>query len=439
MDRLTVFGETDDRTRAQIDRCLDASGDSSLGVLCADNHLGYGMPIGGVVASDQFVMPAGVGFDIGCGNAAVRTNLQADEVPVARIMDEIWDVLSFGVGRKNNERVDHHVLDDIAHSPIPQQRGMVDLAAKQIGTIGSGNHYIDLFKDRADGRLWVGVHFGSRGFGHKTASGFLALASGEPWGTRVNDSMDAVPVSIPLGTTLAEDYLKAMVIAGEYAYAGRNWVVDRVLKILGAGDEIRVHNHHNFAWWEYHDGRQMLVTRKGATPAFPGQLGFVGGSMGDDAVIVSGVESDASQRLLYSTVHGAGRAMSRSQAAGKVKRRQVWKCGQRSCDYWAPVAAHKRGDQNSRPTCPKCAVGRLIEGSKDETLREGVVNWPEWQTTLKAQGVELRGAGADEAPQCYKRLNHVLSAHAGTIDILYHLQPIGVAMAGPDVEDPFRD
>src|SRR6185369_510886 len=143
-----------------------------------------------------------------------------------------------------------------------------DLARSQLGTVGSGNHYVDLLEDRADGRLWVGVHFGSRGFGHKTASGFLALADGRKWGDRVNNSMDAPPSTIQLGTPLADDYLAAMNIAGEYAYAGRDWLVNRVLRLLGARDELRVHNHHNFAWWEEHDGQKWLVVRKGATPAF---------------------------------------------------------------------------------------------------------------------------------------------------------------------------
>jgi tRNA-splicing ligase RtcB len=366
--------------------------------LCADHHKGYSMPIGGVLASQRVVMPAGVGYDIGCGNCAVRTNIQAPDThsELARIMDEIATVISFGVGRKNNERVlDHPVFDTIAESPVPQQRALLDLARGQLGTVGSGNHYVDLFEDRADGRLWVGVHFGSRGFGHKTASGFLALAEGSQWGDSINDSMDAPPATIPLHTALADDYLAAMEIAGDYAYAGRNWVVDRVLDILGARDMHRVHNHHNFAWWETHAGEQWLVTRKGATPAFPGQQGFVGGSMGDDAVIVQGIESHESAHALYSTVHGAGRVMGRMQAKGK------WK--------------------------------------KGECVRPGLVDWTAASARVRAQGVELRGAGADEAPECYKRLSEVLAYHDNTIDILHVLRPIGVAMAGANEFDPYKD
>ncbi len=395
---LVAFGEVEPASLQQLERCLDASGDSSRGVLCADHHKGYSMPIGGVVASDQVVMPAGVGYDIGCGNCAVQTPLMAADVDVAKTLDEIWRTISFGMGRSNDERIaEHPVFDLIAGSPVTQQRKLLNAARAQLGTVGGGNHYVDLFEDRADGSLWVGVHFGSRGLGHKTASGFLSLAAGRDWNDRPNDVMDAAPKTIALGTPLADDYLAAMHIAGEYAYAGRDWVVDRVLRILQTRARHRVHNHHNFAWWEEHDGRKMLVIRKGATPAFPGQQGFIGGSMGDDAVIVEGVDSDASRAALYSTVHGAGRVMSRTQAAGKINRR----------------------------------TGRQ--------LSRGVVNWPQWQAQLKQKGIELRGGGPDEAPECYKRLSEVLSAHAGTIRVLHRLRPIGVAMAGKDTVDPYKD
>ena len=394
---VVAFGDVEPASLQQLERCLDASGESSRGVLCADHHKGYSMPIGGVVASDSVVMPAGVGYDIGCGNCAVQTPIKASDVDVRKAMDEIWRTISFGMGRRNDERVDHLVLDAIAHSPVAGQRKQLANARAQLGTVGGGNHYVDLFEDRADGSLWVGVHFGSRGLGHKTASGFLSLASGRSWDERPNDSMDARPATIALGTPLADDYLAAMNIAGDYAYAGRDWVVDRVLKLLGTNAVQRVHNHHNFAWWEEHDGKKMLVIRKGATPAFPGQKGFIGGSMGDDAVIVEGVDSPASKAALYSTVHGAGRVMSRTQAAGKFNRRT--------------------GKQTAR----------------------GVVNWPKWQEQLKTQGIELRGGGADESPECYKRLPEVLAAHDGTIRVLHTLRPIGVAMAGKDTFDPYRD
>ena len=385
--RPFAFGPVDESSEQQLARCLERGGEGARGVLCADHHKGYSMPIGGVLALQSVVMPAGVGYDIACGNCAVRTNLSVQEMrsDVPPIMDEIWRTISFGVGRTNDEPIAQHpVFDAIQRSPVGWQRSMLPMARAQLGTVGSGNHYVDLFEHGSDGTLWVGVHFGSRGFGHRTACGFLALAEGKPRDARVNHSMDAPPVTIPLGTPLADDYLAAMSVAGEYAYAGREWVIDRVLKILGAEDTFRVHNHHNYAWWEEHHGEKWLVVRKGATPAFPGQYGFVGGSMGDDAVIIRGRDTDTSKRALYSTVHGAGRVMGRREA----KRR---------------------------------------------------VDWPAWRARLRDEHIELRGGGADESPECYKRLADVLAHHGRTIEVLHTLRPIGVAMAGRDTFDPYRD
>jgi tRNA-splicing ligase RtcB (3'-phosphate/5'-hydroxy nucleic acid ligase) len=319
-------------------------------------------------------------------------------------MDEVWRTISFGMGRNNDERIsDHAVFESISKSPVKQQRGLLSLARGQLGTVGGGNHYVDLFEDRGDGSLWVGVHFGSRGLGHKTASGFLALAANKNWDARVGDNMDAPPAVIKLGTPLADDYLAAMNIAGEYAYAGRDWVVDRVLKILQADQVQRVHNHHNFAWWETHNGRKTLVVRKGATPAFPGQQGFIGGSMGDDAVIVQGASGagtaigELQRDALFSTVHGAGRVMSRTQAAGKKN----WRTG--------------------------------------KILKPGLVSPRMMEDWVREKGVILRGGGLDESPHAYRRLPSVLDAQGGTIEVLHTLRPLIVVMAGADMFDPYKD
>lgn len=168
-----------------------------------------------------------------------------------------------------------------------------------------------------------------------------------------------------------------------------------MLSILGARERQRVNNHHNFAWKETHHGETLWVVRKGATPAFPVQRGFIGGTMGDDAVIVRGIDSPASAAVLYSTVHGAGRVMSRMEARGK-----------------------RRG-------------GRV--------LRPGRVDWNKWQWKLKEQGIEVRGGGPDEAPECHKTLSDVLDQHQGTIEIEHTLRPIGVAMAGANEFDPYKD
>jgi len=175
-----------------------------------------------------------------------------------------------------------------------------------------------------------------------------------------------------------------MQLAGEYAYAGRQWVVEEVRRILGASVTETVHNHHNYAWRERHGDRDLWVVRKGATPAFPGQKGFVGGSMGDDAVILEGVDSARSAESLYSTVHGAGRLFSRTQAKRTFDRAEM--------DRW-----------------------------------------------LAERDILLSGADLDESPMAYRRLPEVLARHEGTFRILHTLRPVAVLMAGRGERDPYKD
>jgi tRNA-splicing ligase RtcB (3'-phosphate/5'-hydroxy nucleic acid ligase) len=393
-----TFGPVDQRSLQQLERCMQA-GDADYGVLCADHHPGYSQPIGGAIAYEGHVSPSGVGFDIGCGNKAVRTDLAMSDLEdrggVERIMGELARRISFGVGVPARERVDHPVLEKIRQAEFPPQRQLRELAESQLGTVGSGNHFVNLFEDEED-KIWVGVHFGSRGFGHRTASGFLALAQGLAFDARGREGgMDSPPVLLPIDSELGQSYIAAMELAGEYAYAGRDVVVGKVLELLGAKATKDVHNHHNFAWREHHFGRDYWVIRKGCTPSAPGQESFVGGSMGDDSVILEGLPGPETGQALDSTVHGAGRVRSRSQAAGRVRR------------------------------------GRVVKA--------GLVDWPAVQRRLREQGIVLVGGGADEAPEVYKRLPDVLGAHAGSVRVKHHLRPLGVAMAGRDVRDPYKD
>lgn len=405
---ITTFGPVDERALAQLERCAEVA---DAAVLCADHHVGYSQPIGGVVAYRDHISPSGVGYDIACGNKAVKTNLRADGLPIAALMDEIFSRIEFGVGRKNQEPVDDSVVDAIRDAPFAPQRQLVDLAASQLGTVGSGNHYVDLFSDEA-GWLWIGVHFGSRGFGHKTASGFLALAQGLKFDEHAKEGeMDSPPILFGVDSDLGQAYIDAMTLAGQYAYAGRDAVCRAVLAILGAESVEEIHNHHNFAWRENHGGEDYWVVRKGATPAFPGQRGFVGGSMGDVSVILEGVESSEATSALYSTVHGAGRVMSRTQAAGK------WK---------------KVTETRTNPEGKEYQFKRRYRSG-------GLIDWDATCEDLRTRGIELRGAGPDEAPGAYKRLPEVLGYHAGSVRILHTLTPLGVAMAGEDVFDPYKD
>jgi len=393
-EKIPYWGEEpEEQTQMQMAACERTADRCAF---MADHHLGYAVPIGGVVAYRDHVSPSGVGYDIACGNKAVRLNADADEVRknISTIMDDVFETISFGLGRKNREDVDHALFDDDAWK-LESVARLKESARKQLGTVGSGNHYVDIFTDEED-RVWIGVHFGSRGLGHKTATWFLRKAGAK-------DAIHAQPALLATDSDLGAQYLEAMHLAGRYAYAGRDWVCDRVAKILGAKIVEQVHNHHNFAWREEHDGEMLWVVRKGATPAWPGQLGFVGGSMSEEAVIIRGKEAtedeaaEEQRKALYSTVHGAGRVLGRSAARGKVDRRT--------------------GEVKRAPKVTAEMMRASVDGA----------------------GVELRGAGVDESPHCYKRLPEVLEHHAKTIDVVHRLKPIGVAMAGADVFDPFKD
>lgn len=404
IDNIPVWGQHDEATLAQIKRCA-ADTTVAGAALMADGHKGYSMPIGGVVAYRDAVSPSGVGYDISCGLKAARTDLRADDLRprIKQVMDQIAGTVVFGMGQTSGKARDHELFDDPTWRDLPEIGRLKQLAREQLGTVGSGNHFVDLFEDE-QGWVWVGVHFGSRGLGHRTASGFLNLSAGRRFDDRApGESMDQPATVLSLGTELGQSYWQAMTLAGRYAYAGRDVVVQQVLEILGAQATDEVHNHHNYAWREQHNGEEVVVVRKGATPAWPGQRGIIGGSMGDISVIVEGVDTAEAQAALRSTVHGAGRVMSRTQAAGKRR--------------WT-----KRN-------------GRRVQ----EMIRPGLVSHEMMQEWLQRERVELRGGGLDESPHVYRRLPEVLAAHAGSIRVLHTLKPLGVAMAGEDVVDLYSD
>lgn len=412
-----IFGEHDAKTLEQF---ADVASRAEAAALMADGHLGYIMPIGGVAAYENKVSVVGVGYDIACGNAAIRTDLTVEDVcglhrseidrnphrfaanrALNSMADEIFACLSFGIGRTNladDAPEDDPLFHHDAWWIIPNDGGYRDaLIAKarlQLGTIGSGNHYVDVFADE-ESRVWVGVHFGSRGFGHTVASNFLALSQGLGWGDRGAEQEVLLDTTRPLGA----DYWALMNLAGRYAYAGREWVARKVVSILGGHEVELVHNHHNFAWEERHGGRDLIVVRKGATPAFPKQKGFVGGSMGDDAVILEGAASELTREdqaaALFSTVHGAGRVMGRNQAKGK------WK--------------------------------------KGKMIRPGAISHADMRWWLDRRGVVVRGGDLDEAPQAYRRLPDVLAAQGHTVRVLHTLRPLIVCMAPGNTVDPYKD
>jgi tRNA-splicing ligase RtcB len=406
-----VYGEHDDQTIAQF---LDVLNRAEYGALMADGHLGYVMPIGGVASYRNHISPVGVGFDIGCGNLAVRLDMQETDLDLVHLLDRIEEDISFGIGQTNPAAPRDHPLFEsdlwLAYESASLREILKTLARNQLGTVGAGNHYVDVFRDEL-GRIWIGVHFGSRGLGHKTATGFINLSQNQPWEVRAVER----EVLLSLDSDLGERYYRCMQLCGEYAHAGREWVCEYVAGLAGAPIVERVHNHHNYAWKEKHEviaspiSRQpseetgekseYIVIRKGATPAFPGQLSFVGGSMGDPSVILEGVDSPESRAALYSTVHGAGRVMSRTRAAGKF-----------------------RGSGRNR---------RQIKAG--EVTAEMMQDW------LRKKQVLLRGGGLDESPHVYRRLTDVLRVHQNTVNVRHWLKPLGVVMARADEYDPFKD
>ena len=375
---LKIFGQHDEGTIQQMRDCMSI-GNVVGGVICADGHLGYAQPVGGVIAYEDQVSISGVGFDIGCGNMAIKLDTQFTDLDgrVPQILADITRVISFGVGRTNDERVEHAMFDDADAWREADMEEYRRKAVTQLGTVGSGNHYVDLMYDIETGNVWIGVHFGSRGLGHTSATRYLKAAGGK-------DGMNVPPAVVDLNSEIGRRYIAAMELAGRYSYAGREWVVERVRKIVGGTQLDMVHNHHNYAWLEEHNGKQLFVVRKGATPAFPGQRGFVGGSMGDDAVIIEGVDGPEARAALYSTVHGAGRLHGRKQAKRMFSREQM--------DAW-----------------------------------------------LKERGVMVAGGDLDESPMAYRRLPDVLAAHDKSIVVRHRLRPFAVAMAGDGEYDPWKD
>lgn len=400
---VTAVGEDHTLDERVLEQAKNAQNHPNVvGVaLMADNHLGYAVPIGSVVAYRDAISPSGVGYDIGCGVKAIRTNLTAGQLyegEVACLVSEIQSEVSFGVGRNSGFNTDHPVLDVVNWGDeLPREiRAMRDAAAQQLGTVGGGNHYVDILVEGngAEAPIWIAAHFGSRGLGHKIATHFLKAGG-------ARDGIMEMPLVFTKDDTpgLFYEYLSSMSLAGQYAYAGRDIVLQQVLDILGAKSTYEVHNHHNFAWREEHFGELLWVVRKGATPAFPGQEGFVGGSMADMCAIVEGQVSPYKTRdwLFNSTVHGAGRIHSRTWAKGKHNR--------------------KTGEQKAK--------GNVTRQMMSDATKEF--------------GVVVRGGDVDESPFVYRKLEPVLQGQGETIKVTHRLRPIGVVMADARTHDPWRD
>ena len=374
-ESIPVWGIPNTNALAQLKNCLEHER-AVAGALMADHHLGYIQPIGGIIAYEDAISPTGVGYDIACGNKAVRLDISAEEIRnnISKILKDITKNISFGVGGTNKNAPEHDLFHDNTWKIKPLLKWK-KLAANQLGTIGGGNHYVDLFVDNKN-RIWLGVHFGSRGLGYQIATHYIKAAGGKP--------NDIYPVVLDINDNLAQDYLAAMKLAGKYAYAGRNWVCNKITSMLGANILEEIHNHHNYAWYEKHNHKHLWIVRKGATPAHPQQKCFIGGSMGDISVIVKGLDSLESKKALHSTIHGAGRVISRTKAAGKYR------------------------------------SGKRIGGTISYNMMH------KW---MKDKNIHLEGGSPDESPHCYRRLEDVLEYHNSTIQVTDTLYPVGVVMS----------
>lgn len=276
-----------------------------------DSHQGYGMPIGGVMATEQVIVPNAVGVDIGCGMVAVRTSLkEIDQETLKQVMGKARGVIPVGFNhQKENQEWDG--FDEAPDLPITQAE--LDPARKQLGTLGGGNHFIEI-QQGDDGFIWLMIHSGSRNFGLKTADTYhkTALKLCEKWRSDIPDKELSF---LPMDTREGQDYFLAMNFCLRFAQANRSLMMKRltdiVAEVTGAKSEDEVNIHHNYAVMENHFGKNVLVHRKGATKAIEGLIGIIPGSMGTPSYITEGLGNEESFK---SSSHGAGRRMGRKEA-----------------------------------------------------------------------------------------------------------------------------
>lgn len=276
-----------------------------------DSHQGYGMPIGGVIATLGVIVPNAVGVDIGCGMAAAKTDLtEIDTETLKRIMGKTREAIPVGF----NHQTEHQVWDGFDNAPdIPIIQKELLSAKKQLGTLGGGNHFIEIQRGD-DGHIWVMIHSGSRNFGLKTANEYHKKAQMlcSKWHSFMPDKdLAFLPIEEPAGN----EYYTAMNYCLKFAKANRALMMDRVESAIYSETGAKIGRmfdvHHNYAVFEHHYGKDVLVHRKGATKASEGMVGIIPGSMGTSSYITEGLGNPES---FFSSSHGAGRRMGRKEA-----------------------------------------------------------------------------------------------------------------------------
>ncbi len=348
--------------------------------LMPDAHIGYGLPIGGVLACDNAVIPYAVGVDIACRMKLSILDLPVESLDQKSLQYEhaLQKGTRFGVGSTHEKPQDHGVMDqDWSVTKVTREHR--DKAWRQLGTSGSGNHFVEfgvLTFDQRDEGLGLDAgryvallsHSGSRGVGTAVCSVYSAIAQ-HKLPTRYTD-MGRLGW-LGLDTEAGQEYWAAMNLMGDYAAANHAVIHRLVTKLLGAKVLAGVENHHNFAWKEVHDGREVIVHRKGATPAGAGVLGVIPGSMATPGFVVRGKGNIAS---LLSASHGAGRQMSRTKA-------------------------------------------------------RDTYNWKAVRNDLAEKGVKVLSAGADEVPYAYKDIHAVMRAQTDLVETIARFDPRIVKMS----------
>jgi tRNA-splicing ligase RtcB len=356
---------------------------SVAGALMPDAHQGYGLPIGGVLATDNAIIPYAVGVDIGCRMCLSIFATDPGELrkKEAYFQRELVANTLFGAGREFSENREHAVIDRKEFKEIVFLQGLQHKALKQLGSSGSGNHFVEFGKVEITDtdnpmKLPVGnylgllSHSGSRGLGANIANHYTQIAMEKTVLPREAKHL----AWLGLDTEEGMEYWLAMNLAGDYASACHHAIHAKIARAIGERPLSMVENHHNFAWKEMYGGREVIVHRKGATPAGKDVLGIIPGSMTAPGFIVRGKGEATS---LNSASHGAGRKMSRSKALANITH----------------------------------------EALKKE---------------LKDHGVKLIGGGLDEAPFAYKDINEVMKSQTELVDVLGKFYPVIVQMDGTD-------
>lgn len=280
-----------------------------------DSHQGYGMPIGGVIAMEDIVIPNAVGVDIGCGMLAVRTNIRRWRIghSLKGIMGDIHKAIPVGFKHHNESQGSDKMPKNIEYSSIISAQ--YESALRQIGTLGGGNHFIEI-QYGTDDYIWIMIHSGSRNLGNRVAKHWNDVAKdlGKTWHTPVPPSWQLD--YLPLRSEQGRAYMRDMHYCVKFALANRKLMMERVKECIRMHMDNVTFDHeiniaHNYAALENHFGKNVVVHRKGATKAYKGELGIIPGSQGSESYIVRGKGNPES---FMSCSHGAGRKMSRSRA-----------------------------------------------------------------------------------------------------------------------------